>query len=122
METYKLYIEDRSYSKWIIYETSNFQVVDLIIDPAKSKLFSNDIFSIDDSGNAKLIHSTIQSGPPMSGVLIIDGNKTYGRQPTKNGNNGKLLYKKTKVKAPLNKDYLTKMLDDYFKDNVYKIN
>ena len=61
METYKLYIEDRSYSKWIIYETSNFQVVDLIIDPAKSKLFSNDIFSIDDSGNAKLIHSTIQS-------------------------------------------------------------
>ena len=29
----------------------------------------------------------------MSGVLIIDGNKTYGRQPTKNGNNGKLLYK-----------------------------
>ena len=88
METYKLYIEDRSYSKWIIYETSNFQVVDLIIDPAKSKLFSNDIFSIDDSGNAKLIHSTIQSGPPMSGVLILDGNKTYGRPPTKNGNNG----------------------------------
>jgi hypothetical protein len=93
METYKLYIEDRSYSKWIIYETSNFQVIDLIIDPAKSKLFSNDIFSIDDSGNTKLIHSTIQSGPPMSGVLIIDGNKTYGRQHTKNGKDGKLLYK-----------------------------
>ena len=32
-------------------------------------------------------------------------------------NNGKLLYKKTKVKSPLNKDYLTKMLDNYFKDN-----
>ena len=32
-------------------------------------------------------------------------------------NNGKLLYKKTKVKTPINKDYLTKMLDDYFKDN-----
>ena len=32
-------------------------------------------------------------------------------------NNGKLLYKKTKVKAPINKDYLLKMLDNYFKDN-----
>ena len=32
-------------------------------------------------------------------------------------NNGKLLYKKTKVKAPINKEYLLKMLDDYFKDN-----
>jgi hypothetical protein len=32
-------------------------------------------------------------------------------------NNGKLLYKKTKVKSPLNKDYLTKMLENYFKDN-----
>ena len=32
-------------------------------------------------------------------------------------NNGKLLYKKTKVKGTINKDYLTKMLDTYFKDN-----
>jgi len=32
-------------------------------------------------------------------------------------NNGKLLYKKTKVKGIINKDYLTKMLDTYFKDN-----
>ena len=32
-------------------------------------------------------------------------------------NNGKLLYKKTKVKGAINKDYLTKMLDTYFKDN-----
>ena len=32
-------------------------------------------------------------------------------------NNGKLVYKKNKVKAPINKEYLLKMLDDYFKDN-----
>ena len=29
-------------------------------------------------------------------------------------NNGKLVYRKSKVKAPINKDYLLKMLDDYF--------
>ena len=28
--------------------------------------------------------------------------------------NGKLMYKKNKVKAPINKEYLMKMLDDYF--------
>ena len=94
METYKIYIEDRSYSKWAVYETANFQAVELIIDPSKSKLFSNDIFNIDDTGNVKLIHSTVQSGPPISGVLIIDGNKTYGRyQNTNNKKQGKLLYK-----------------------------
>ena len=32
-------------------------------------------------------------------------------------NNGRLVYKKNKVKGPINKDYLLKMLDDYFKDN-----
>ena len=32
-------------------------------------------------------------------------------------NNGKLVYKKTKVKAPINKDYLLTMLDNYFKKN-----
>ena len=31
-------------------------------------------------------------------------------------NNGKLLYKKTKTKAPINKDYLLTMLDRYFKE------
>jgi len=32
-------------------------------------------------------------------------------------NNGKLVYKTTKVKAPINKDYLLTMLDSYFKKN-----
>jgi hypothetical protein len=32
-------------------------------------------------------------------------------------NNGKLVYKKNKVKAPINKDYLLRMLDNYFKKN-----
>jgi len=31
-------------------------------------------------------------------------------------NNGKLLYKKNKVKGSINKDYLMKMLDNYFKE------
>ena len=30
-------------------------------------------------------------------------------------NNGKLIYRKTKTKNPINKDYLYKVLEDYFK-------
>ena len=31
-------------------------------------------------------------------------------------NNGKLVYRKSKVKGPINKDYLLKMLENYFKE------
>ena len=32
-------------------------------------------------------------------------------------NDGKLVYRKNKVKAPINKDYIFKILDEYFQDN-----
>jgi exoribonuclease R len=62
----------------------------LEINPVENKLFSNDVFSFDDAKNVKIIHSSIRSGTSMPGVLIINGNKTYGRQDKKNG---KFFYK-----------------------------
>lgn len=88
MSTYKVYISDRNYSSWEVFETSTFQKVDVEIKPNESKLFSNDVFKIDENNNVSLIHSTIRSSTPMPGVLIINGNKTYGRNK-----NGKLMYK-----------------------------
>lgn len=90
MDVFKIYVNDRNYSSWNIFETASFQPVNLEINPVENKLFSNDVFSLDDSKNVKLIHSSIRSGTSMPGVLIINGNKTYGRQEKKNG---KLLYK-----------------------------
>ena len=90
MDVFKIYVNDRNYSSWNIFETSNFQPVNLEIKPLENKLFSNDVFSVDDAKNVKLIHSSIRSGTSMPGVLIINGNKTYGRQQKKNG---KFLYK-----------------------------
>jgi len=90
MDVFKIYVNDRNYSSWNIFETANFQPVNLEINPVENKLFSNDVFSVDDAKNVKLIHSSIRSGTSMPGVLIINGNKTYGRQ---NKKNGKLLYK-----------------------------
>ena len=92
MDVFKIYVNDRNYSSWNIFETANFQPVNLEINPVENKLFSNDVFSVDDAKNVKLIHSSIRSGTSMPGVLIINGNKTYGRQQ-KNKKEGKLLYK-----------------------------
>jgi len=90
MDVFKIYVNDRNYTSWNIFETASFQPVNLEINPVENKLFSNDVFTVDESKNIKLIHSSIRSGTSMPGVLIISGNKTYGRQEKKNG---KLFYK-----------------------------
>ena len=90
MDVFKIYVNDRNYSSWNIFETANFQPVNVEINPIENKLFSNDVFSIDNAKNVKLIHSSVRSGTSMPGVLVINGNKTYGRQQKKNG---KLFYK-----------------------------
>jgi len=86
MVTYKIVLENRNYTNWNIYDSNNFEKKDLQINPIESKLFSNDVF-IFEKNKVNLIHSSIRTGPPIAGVLIISGNKTYGRK------NGKLLYK-----------------------------
>lgn len=88
MKTYKIYITDRKYTSWEIFETANFQKIDDIeINPIESKLFSNDVFNLDNN-NVNIIHSTVRCSPPIPGVLIVSDNKTYGRNK-----HGKLLYK-----------------------------
>jgi exoribonuclease R len=87
METYKIYVNDRNYSAWEVFETNTFQKVDIDINPNTCKLFTNDVFSYE-KPTVEIVHSTVRSGSPMPGVLIINGNKTYGRSK-----NGKLLYK-----------------------------
>ena len=49
MEQYKLYVNDRSYSSWVVFEMLNFNKITLDINPIESKLFSNDVFSIDEN-------------------------------------------------------------------------
>ena len=88
MKIYKVYISDRKYSSWEIFETVTFQKVELDIKPIDYKLFSNDVFSIDENNDINILHSSVKKGTPMPGVLILADNKTYGRNKY-----GKLLYK-----------------------------
>ena len=86
MVTYKIVLENRNYTSWNIYDSNNFEKSDLQLNPIECKLFSNDVFTFE-KNKVNIIHSSIRTGPPIAGVLIIAGNKTYGRK------NGKLLYK-----------------------------
>lgn len=87
MTLYKVHVHDRAYSGWSFYDILNYQVNNLDVDPVKFKLFSNDVFSLDDSGIVKIEHSSVRVVASIPGVLVLKSNKTYGRK------NGKLLYK-----------------------------
>ena len=45
MDLYKIYINDRNYSSWEVFEMNSFKKIDIKVDPCESKLFSNDVFS-----------------------------------------------------------------------------
>jgi hypothetical protein len=85
--SYKIIVADRNYTKWTI---ENGLKADIVLDPSALKMFSNDIFEYDsESLKVNIIHSSVRSANNIPAVLILDGNKTYGRHP----NNNKLLYK-----------------------------
>ena len=95
---YKIYVNDRNYTKWSLCEISNFQSISMEnFNPVEHKLFSNDVFSFVPNtitnitnittSSMNIVHSSIRTTVSMPGVLMIEGNKTFGRK------NGKLLYK-----------------------------
>jgi hypothetical protein len=88
--SYKIIVADRNYNKWTIF--SNGFKADIVLEPSALKLFSNDIFEYNSDktrNEINIIHSSVRSANNIPAVLILDGNKTYGRHP----NNNKLLYK-----------------------------
>jgi len=87
MALYKAHIHDRAYINWSFYDILNYQVNDLNVVPIKHKIFSNDVFSVDNDGNVKIEHSSVRIVSSIPGVLVLKSNKTYGRK------NGRLLYK-----------------------------
>ena len=84
---YKIHVHDRNYTEWTFFNTTDFKEVKLDINPVEEKLFSNDVFMITEK-IITIIHSTIRISESIAGVLILKGNKTYGRNSS-----GKLLYK-----------------------------
>ena len=98
MTLYKIKISNRNYETWEVYNATNMDPI-LIDDlnPINHKLLNDDVF-IYNKGKVEIVKSSIRTHENIAAVLILDNNKTYGREnknsfknlPTKEG---KLLYK-----------------------------
>ena len=81
---YKIYIIGRDYNEYDIYDSHTMKklVNPPKINPIVSKIMNGDIFEIKNN-DIGLIHSPIRKAKFISGVLVLSGNKTYGKYKNK---------------------------------------
>ena len=83
MKQYKLYVENRQYSKYeyISNENTPFNELKTKLNPVTDHLFHGDIIDYDD--NVKGIYSPIRNAKYLSGILVLSDNKIYGKVKNK---------------------------------------
>lgn len=91
-QTYRVHIKDREYTSWsfIDPDTNTPKILkdsESIFNPAQLKLFSDDI--VDLSTPIPTVLDSPTRSNLIPGILILDGNQTYGRT----SNSKRLLYK-----------------------------
>ena len=79
---YKLYVSDREYNEISVVFSKDLKPTDITIDAISNKMFTQDIFDI---VNGKVIvrHSTVKNSSSIPAVLVLEGNKMYGRYKDK---------------------------------------
>ena len=82
MTIYKVKINDRLYSNYNYYIKNNETEINLEINPSENKLFNNDCFIIDKHNKVTILESETRL-TEITGVLVIQNNKTYGRKKDK---------------------------------------
>ena len=76
---YKFNCQDRNYSDWDIVDAASLKETKVdLTNPSKYKLFNQDIFTMEE-GNIKILHSSARSMKCIPGVLVLEGNKRYGK-------------------------------------------
>ena len=83
---FKLHVEDRTYTKFTLLNASTLRVDDTMpaFNPIEHKLFNQDIFDYDEALNIIIIqHSSARSMQNIPGVLVLEGNKRYGKYKQK---------------------------------------
>jgi exoribonuclease R len=92
-DEYKFNVPNRNYLSWTIYDNHTFQQItdENILNkifPYEQKLLNDDVFIFNELNEIQIIHSTSRLTQNIPAVLVLDGNKTYGRH-----NKSKLYYK-----------------------------
>ena len=78
--THIIHINNSNYTSYDVIDALTFNKTDIIIDPIENKLFTNDVFNVADDNKITVVHSSIRNDTSIPGVLILTGNKTYGRE------------------------------------------
>jgi len=93
MTLYKIKISNRNYETWQIYNATTLEPI-LIDDlnPINHKLLNDDVF-IYNKGKVEIVKSSIRTHENIAAVIILDNNKTYGRENKNSFKEGRLLYK-----------------------------
>ena len=94
MKKFQIYIKDKNYTDWEFKDINNENIVDINkypilqkVNPLEQKYFSRDILIVDENNNLVLERSILKNSNTIAGVLVLEGNKTYGRKKKR------LLYK-----------------------------
>ena len=74
----KIHIDDRQYTTFRVVESTELRDLDLDLNPLEERLFHNDLFEYS-NGSVTLLHSPMRTAKNLSGILILDSNKTYGK-------------------------------------------
>ena len=83
MQTYQVNIYDRNYTSWELYNLESNSTTEKaeLLNPLTNKLFDGDTIEIVDDRITK--KSGLDNKVQLEGVLILEGNKTFGRTPNK---------------------------------------
>jgi exoribonuclease R len=80
MTLYKIIIDNRNYTSWNVVNANTLEPTTLDgFNPEQHKLFTNDVFTYNKE-KVEITHSSIRFSENIPAVVIIDNNKTYGRE------------------------------------------
>ena len=80
---YIIKINNRDYSEWKVCDIQDNEVELSGFSPITNKLFHNDIFSFSDSKELTVIESPLKTKQVVPGILVLEGNKTFGNYKNK---------------------------------------
>ena len=79
---YKLYVSDREYNEISVVFSKDLKPTEITIDAIGNKMFTQDIFDII-NGKVIVHHSTVKNSSSIPAVLVLEGNKMFGRYKDK---------------------------------------
>jgi hypothetical protein len=80
MTLYKIILDNRNYTSWNVVNANTLEPATLDgFTPEQHKLFTNDVFTYN-KGKVEITHSSIRFSENIPAVVILDNNKTYGRE------------------------------------------